>query len=171
MKRNKGIAMVYTVMTMLLVFAICMVITTIMLAQITYSKTYSQKSENDRLYSQIGDLFYGSKGNFFDYDIETDDLDKAAKTAPFAKALAANHFNMEKLHVVKEFDLDAPEGKTEIWEGVKYNDVTFTFSLDQVKNDYTLIVYLSGDSRAQLTVTIKVEDGNAEIIHYYTGGD
>lgn len=59
-KNNKGIALAYTIMMMLLVFTICAVITSIAVSQATYSRLYSSSNETERIYTQIGEIFYNT---------------------------------------------------------------------------------------------------------------
>lgn len=62
-KNNKGIALAYTLMVMLLVFAICAVITSITLSQIAATDRYAASAETERIYLEIGELFCSVDGD------------------------------------------------------------------------------------------------------------
>lgn len=66
-KNNKGAALAYTLMMMLLVFAICAVITSITLSQIAATDRYADNAETERIYLEIGEIFcsVGGDGNTF----------------------------------------------------------------------------------------------------------
>ncbi len=68
-KNNKGFALFYTVMIMIIVFAICALITTDMLAEVTYISTYSENSYSQRICTQIADIWLSSETNL-DADLE-----------------------------------------------------------------------------------------------------
>lgn len=62
MRKNKGIAMAYTIMIMLIVFSLCALITTITISSISYSDIYSIRSEEYLLISQIGEFYCANEG-------------------------------------------------------------------------------------------------------------
>ncbi len=78
---NKGATLAYTLILFVLIFAICALITTIVLAQNTYSDSYAKTSEISRDVNQIGDLFCDVSGDYFFDGVSN------AQNSPFALAL------------------------------------------------------------------------------------
>lgn len=60
---NKGMALAYTILMMLVVFAICTAILTIMFAQVSYTDKYSKDAACQNAYLQIGEIFVSVNGN------------------------------------------------------------------------------------------------------------
>lgn len=77
-KNNRGVALAYTLMMMLLVFTICAVITTAMLSQLAYTDMYSDNAEIERISTQIGELFYisGGDSSSFESALSDNSVDK-----------------------------------------------------------------------------------------------
>ena len=146
MKNNKGIALVYTVMIMLLVFAICMLITTIMLAQITYTNTYTDRAETERKYTQIGEIFYGCDGKYYN---EEHVPDKA--NSPFARAL-----------LKANFDID--DNRNPNWK-VKSNSYEFILEFTESENELILKIKDS-NQRIYLTVGLRFIGDETELIKW-----
>ncbi len=63
-KHNRGAALAYTVMVMLIVFTVCTMVLTVMLSEVTDTNVYGRNAERARLSAQIGELFYGTGGVF-----------------------------------------------------------------------------------------------------------
>lgn len=168
---NKGIALVYTVLTMLLVFAICMLITTLMIAQITYYTSYEEKSESKYLYSQIGDIFFRSDGNFYcSENGETANDDERARSTAFCKLLSEK-YDVSSLRVVVDRFVDENDINV-TWEGVKCDKTALTFELYKLENDITLVVLdRANGRRAMLKVTLRLSEGNTQIVEWNRGDE
>ena len=87
-KHNRGAALAYTVMVMLIVFSVCTMVLTIMLSQVTDANVYSRNAERMRLSAQIGELFYGTKG---DFEGQTPDMGASSE---FYQALTKHEFRV-----------------------------------------------------------------------------
>ncbi|MCH5164652.1 MAG: hypothetical protein J1F36_06520 [Clostridiales bacterium] len=154
MKNNKGIAMVYTVMTMLLVFAICMLITTIMLAQITYTKTYTDRAETERLYTQIGEIFYDCGGQYYNNEQEEPVADKV--NSPFAQALRNANFDIEDN---RDTNWKVTSGSYEfVLEFLPFNN--------EYGNELILEIKNPDNQRSYLTVGLRITDDKTELIQW-----
>lgn len=149
-KSNRGIAMVYAVVTMLIVFALCMLIITSILAQITYSQKYSERFESQRVYSQIGEIFYSASGDYGSGERPKTD-------SPFAKALVSSDFSIR--------DDDNPE-----WQ-VSYGKFEMMLAFESYASDRTITVMNTDSRRVMLTVTIRIGEGNTEIVEWTSQGN
>lgn len=78
---NKGATLAYTLIFFVLIFAMCALITTTILAQNTYSDSYAKTSEISRDINQIGDLFCDVSGDYYIDGVSN------AQNSPFALAL------------------------------------------------------------------------------------
>lgn len=145
-KNQKGIALAYTLMMMILVFSICMVITTIMLSQITYSNTYADRSETERICSQIGEIFYGVGG---DYTKEENDspFEAALKTAGFEVASSQDEWT------------------------IKSDKKTFVLTLSTQEGINRLKITNAQKSRIYLVVAVSTNEQGTHIIEWTKGND
>ena len=65
-KGNRGAALAYTIMLMLIVFSVCTMVLTIMLARVTETDLYARNAERERVCAQIGEIFRETKGEHGD---------------------------------------------------------------------------------------------------------
>ena len=65
---QRGAALAYAVMLTVLVFAICMAVLTVMLSHTSDTRIYKNNSQTERICAQIGEIFYGAKGNSTDFE-------------------------------------------------------------------------------------------------------
>lgn len=65
---QRGAALAYAVMLTVLVFAICMAVLTVMLSRTSDTRIYKNNSQTERICAQIGEIFYGAKGNSADFE-------------------------------------------------------------------------------------------------------
>lgn len=141
-KNNRGVALVYTTMIMLFVFAICAVITSTMLMQKVSSDSYADSAANERIYLQIGELFYSTGGAF--------DSDESG-TSPFVSALIDSDFSVDN------------ENRT-----VSYGSYKFSLSFAASASISTLTIKNIGGSVTYLTVGI---DTDTKTIVEWTKGN
>lgn len=139
-KNNKGIALAYTLMMMLVVFAICAVITGVMVGHIVASNVYSQNAETERLYMQIGQLFHDAKG-----DLST-----------FEEKLKAAEFEVET-NAQSENEGTMPENEA-VWRATS-GGYTFVLNLGTATDSeglpvYTLNILNPAGTKVLLTVGI-----------------
>lgn len=64
-KSNKGMAMAYTLVAMIIIFAACLLITTVALVRVAYSRSFAETSELYRAAQQIGEIFCESDEQTF----------------------------------------------------------------------------------------------------------
>lgn len=133
-KNNKGIALAYTLMMMLLVFAMCAVITSIMLSQFNSTNLYSNNAETESIYLAIGEMFCASQN----------DVNPQVR---FAQALRENDYNIIS-------------SESDEWE-VEFNDSVFKliFSTDTDNDRNNLIIQNATGKKTYLTIGVAVADG------------
>lgn len=88
MKNEKGSALIYTVLAMLLIFSVCALITTTTVTQISYTDSYISEKEHIRACSQIGELFCDTNGDILHENV----ID--CLNSPFAKSLKQANFTV-----------------------------------------------------------------------------
>lgn len=81
---RKGVALGYALMLMILIFAICTIITLTALTQFSASKIRKDNLERDRLCSEMGELFQVTGGQYV-----------PSENSPFGKALEEYGFGVE----------------------------------------------------------------------------
>lgn len=167
-KSNKGIALAYTLITMMLVFTICMLITTLMLAQITYYSAFSEKSEEKWEYSRLGEIFLQVKGDFYSSESDCSDAE-GAKTTPFCKELLSMGYDVTKLSVTEHVFNDSEISS--VWEGIEFNRMTFKLKLNKIsdgENNDILSMTVCDDKKdkAMLSVRLRNTNGQIEVIKW-----
>lgn len=65
---QRGAALAYAVMLTVLVFAICMAVLTVMLSRTSDTRIYKNNSQTELICAQIGEIFYGAKGDSADFE-------------------------------------------------------------------------------------------------------
>lgn len=142
-KNNKGAALAYTLMVMILIFAICMAITSVMLAQFASSERYSTSAETERIYMQIGEIFCASQDGDSNY-------------AAFESALKDNNPN------------NSVEANGDGWL-VLFDGQQFLLNFSQTETVSTLEIKNANGTKLYLTVGVSVADG--KIVEWTKGSD
>lgn len=131
---NKGIALAYTLMMMLLVFAICAVITSIMLAQVASNNRYVNSAETESIYLKIGEIFCATQN-------DTDRND-------FASALQNNAFTITSETDSNEWNVEFADHK-----------LVLVFSTDADTDRNNLKIKNAAGTKTYLTVGVGITDG------------
>lgn len=137
-KNNKGVALAYTLMIMLLLFAICALITTITLARVAGTDNYSNRAEAERIYSQIGEIFCSVDGDYIPESGPAED--ESAQKSRFKLALEAASFNVNS---------SSPKWSAEL------DSYKFLLELSTDKGVNKLIIKNANDTEIYLTVGVK----------------
>lgn len=144
-KNNKGVALAYTLMMMLFVFAICAVITSITLAQIANTNRYANHAATERIYLQIGEIFCAAYG---DYTIEESEPDTKSR---FEVALNNASFTIDSSSDKWHVELDNHKFLLEFSTNTDVNEL-------EIKN--------ADGTKIYLTVGIKT---NGQIVKWTKG--
>ena len=160
-KNNKGVALAYTVMIMMLVFTICAVIVAISISQITYSDLHSNITERDRICSQIGEIFLSADGD----------------NARFKQALTSAEFKIEIEEDTNEWIVESGNRKFMLSFAPKAHDAddnddnvddSVDDSSDEIQKFYLRIGNI-GNTATYLTVEFSIENGEKQIIKWSKG--
>ena len=135
MKNEKGAILVYTVLAMLLIFAICALITTSALTQINYTDSYVSETEHARACSQIGELFCDNNGEV----LHNGNID--CEKSPFAISLTQANFTVSQ--------------HEDGWK-VKSNEHEYILKFFTEQNTKTLVI--ARENHKDFTVSILVTD-------------